>query len=192
MTSGIIYREEVYGHTLGPVDISRIEQLDLLLPSGHKTLQLPPSSMGILLHGSCRPIEVLLIEEFRNVAQVSTAQIIREADQGVELVLCQLITMTTSVSPTASRELTQLKRDTVTYGNFNVVIDAFHKRRRITLQQTLTFLFGNRRGNAIAFRRRLTRMSVPNRLDALQICISQITTSPIPNPQRRRGHQGGG
>ena len=58
---------------LDSLDISCIEQLNLLLPSGHEALQLPPSSMGILLHGSCRPIEVLLVEELRDGIQVATA-----------------------------------------------------------------------------------------------------------------------
>ena len=111
--------------------------------------------MNILLHRRRRSREIWLVQFRCNILDSSTAQIVREADESVELILVELLSMSAQLKGSTS--------NMTAYSSLDIFINTINERLSVALQQLLPLLLGDRRRDIIAITRGLTRMPIAYR-----------------------------
>ena len=112
-------------------EYSRVKEIYFSLSPSHQTWQYPTACMRILLHLRRGAGKVVIIQGVRDVGQVTTTEIVCEANQGVELVLVDLYLRLVNRSRGNGYIETCASG---TYRNSHVFVDACLERICITVQ----------------------------------------------------------
>ena len=121
--------------------------------------------MRVLLHLRRGARKVVGIQRVRNIRQITTTEVVGEADQGVELVLVDLSLQSVNHSRSIGYAIPGC--DSGTYSNSDVFVDAGLERICIAVEQVLAFSLGNGWIDVVAFSGCLAGVSVADCLYAL-------------------------
>ena len=143
---------------------SRVKEIYFGLPSSHQAWQYLTACMRILLHLRRGARKVVGVQCVRDVGQVTTTEIVCEADQRVKLVLVDLSLLLVN-HPGASNVVETC--DSGTHSNIHIFVDACLERICITVEEVLALSLGNGWIDVVAFTCCLASVAVADRLYAL-------------------------